>query len=280
MPFLKSIGFAATPLVRGTSWDPLSGELRLDRQPLDALIHLAGENIGSRRWSAEQKTRIRTSRVEATQKLAASLVKLRPPPRVFIGASAVGIYGNRGAEVLTERSNPGTAFLSQVVVEWERAAEPLVEAGVRVVHLRFGMIIGREGGALAKMLPLFKAGLGGRLGSGRQWTSWIALADVLRVIEWALKSESAAGAYNAVSPEPIINREFTRVLANVLNRPAVLPVPAPMLRLTFGEMADALLLSSQRVVPERLLDAGFKFEFKNLESALKAELELKPSGSR
>ncbi|MGZ8940731.1 MAG: TIGR01777 family oxidoreductase, partial [Limisphaerales bacterium] len=239
----------------------------------EVFIHLAGENIAARRWSPEQKKRIRDSRVEATKRLAESLSREAPKLRVFIGASAVGFYGDRGDEILTEQSARGEGFLAETCEGWEAAAQPLREANVRVVHLRFGMILSGEGGALTKMLPFFRAGLGGRVGTGEQWVSWIALEDAVRLIEFALQNESVRGAYNAVAPEPVRNREFTSQLAQALKRPAFLPVPGLALRLLYGEMADALLLSSQRVMPERLQQAtGFIFRHPELSKALREVL--------
>jgi uncharacterized protein (TIGR01777 family) len=256
---------------KGIGWEPQSGAIDLQELEVwrpQALVHLAGENIAARRWSPEQKRRIRESRVEATQKLVESLLRLSRPPEIFVGASAVGIYGSRGDEILTEESPAGDGFLGEVAESWEKAAEPLRAAGTRVVHLRFGMILSRNGGALPRMVPLFKLGLGGKIGSGRQWMSWIALADVVRLIRWALENPRAAGAYNAVAPEPVTNAEFTRCLANVLGRWAILPVPRMALRAAFGEMADALLLASQRVIPKRLRDEGFTWAVPSLGQAL------------
>jgi uncharacterized protein (TIGR01777 family) len=239
----------------------------------EAIIHLAGENIAARRWSAKQKARIRDSRVEATRKLTAFLARSVPTLKVFMGASAIGYYGDRGDEVLTEQSARGEGFLPDVCEGWEAAAETLPASGVRVAHLRFGMILSREGGALAKMLPVFRSGLGGKVGSGEQWMSWISIDDAARVIEFVLLEESVAGACNAVAPEPVRNREFTAALARHLRRPAVLPLPVAVVRMVFGEMGDALLLSSTRVVPERLERAGFEFRHRRLGEALGAVLE-------
>ncbi|HEX7861544.1 MAG TPA: TIGR01777 family oxidoreductase [Verrucomicrobiae bacterium] len=256
------------------AWNVQTGELDLkaldEFGKIDAVVHLAGENIAAGRWTLEQKKRIRESRVEATQRLASKLVPRKP--RVFISASAVGYYGNRFNEILTERSPGGHGFLGDTCEAWEHAAKPLVLAGVRVVHLRFGMILSKEGGALAKMLPVFRKGLGGRLGSGKQWMSWITLTDALRAIEFCLHNEQASGAYNVVAPNPVTNAEFTRQLASALKRPAFFPVPEFALRLAFGEMADALLLGSQRVLPERLRDLGFEFDHPHLAGAFRGVL--------
>ncbi len=234
---------------------------------LDAVIHLAGENIAARRWSPEQKQRIRASRVEGTAALRRSLLRLNPIPRCFLSASAVGWYGDRGDEVLTEESPSGTGFLAEVCRDWEAAAEPLVSAGVSVAHLRFGMILAPGGGALAKMLPIFRWGLGGAVGRGRQWMSWISLPDAIGAIQHML-SQRATGPFNIVAPNPVRNAEFSRTLARVLRRPCVLPVPAPFVRLAFGEMGEALLLGSQRVVPHRLGELAHPFKHPTLEQAL------------
>ena len=253
------------------SWNVETGELSgraLDEwDSLDAVIHLAGENIGARRWSPEQKERIHVSRVEATERLASQLLDRKPS--VFLGASAIGFYGDRGNELLKENSPRGRGFLPDVVEAWENAPRRLTTVGTRVVHLRFGMILNREGGALAKMLPLFSKGVGGKLGSGQQWVSWVSLEDVLRGIEFCLGNVNAAGAYNMVAPNPVRNLEFTRLLARALKRPALVTAPAFGLRLLYGEMADALLLSSQRVIPMRLLEAGFSFKHADLPTAFR-----------
>lgn len=252
-------------------WNPSTGEV--DRRALerfgapDALIHLAGENIAARRWSAAQKQRIRQSRVEATQKLCQTI-----RPRVFVGASAIGYYGSRGDEILTEESPPGSGFLAETTIAWENASAALTESGTRVVHLRFGMILAPRGGALAKMLPIFRLGLGGRLGAGNQWLSWIALPDVLRLVAFVLEAPQAQGPFNAVAPNPVRNREFTRALATALDKPAILPVPAFILRLALGEMADGLLLSSQRVLPRRLQSLGFDFHHLEIAPVLRSLL--------
>jgi uncharacterized protein len=261
----------------GVRWNVETGEI--DDRALaawggpEAGVHLAGENIGEGRWTEKKKRRIRESRVEGTEWLAKSLARLGRV-RTFVSASAIGFYGDRGDEVLTERSAKGTGFLADTCESWEAAARPIAEAGARVVHLRFGMILSAEGGALGRMLPVFCAGLGGRLGSGRQWMSWISRADVVRAIEFALREIDAAhevkGAFNAVAPNPVRNLEFTKELGRALGRPTVFPVPAFGLRLIFGEMADALLLSSAGVLPERLLQAGFQFEHPTLREALGA----------
>jgi uncharacterized protein (TIGR01777 family) len=212
------------------------------------------------------------SRVDSTQALATALAGLRRPPRTLLVASAVGIYGNRGGELLDETSKPGAGFLAELCRQWEAAARPATEAGIRVVHLRFGVILGPGPGALARMLPLFRLGLGGRLGNGRQWMSWISLADAIGAVLCVLETPALAGAMNLTAPSPVTNAEFTRILARQLRRPAFLPVPAFALRLALGQMADEVLLSSARAVPVRLLAAGFRFTHPTLGEALAAAL--------
>ncbi|MFI5310730.1 MAG: TIGR01777 family oxidoreductase [Gemmatimonadales bacterium] len=237
----------------------------------DAVVHLAGAPIG-RRWMAARKREILDSRVSGTQRVAEAIARARPTPRSLICASAVGYYGNRGDEWLDEDSVPGTDFLAEVTAAWERAAEPARAAGVRVVHLRLGIVLSPGGGALPRMLTPFSLGVGGRLGNGRQWMSWIALSDLLSVFRFALASDELSGAVNAVAPEPVTNAEFARTLARVLRRPAIFPVPAVVLRAIFGEMAGATILASQRARPARLERAGFRFAQPRLESALRHEL--------
>jgi uncharacterized protein (TIGR01777 family) len=241
---------------------------------VDAVIHLAGENVGAR-WTAARKRRIRDSRIRGTRVLTEALARVRHRPRVLVSASAIGIYGNRGDEVLTENSPPNEAvpdFLMEVAEAWEAAADPARAAGIRVVHPRFGLVLTPAGGALGKMLLPFRLGLGGRLGSGDQWISWISIDDVVGAILHVLLAESFSGPVNLVAPEPVRNRDFTTILARVLSRPALLPVPAAALRLAMGEMATATLLSSIRVVPKRLLASGYRFQHLDLETALEAML--------
>ncbi len=251
-------------------WDPAAGTIDAERlEGLDAVVHLAGENVGSGRWTSARKARIRNSRVDGTRLLAQTLAGLARPPKVLVSASAVGIYGNRGDEELDEASEPGVGFLAEVCRDWEAATTPASEAGIRVVLARFGVVLAREGGALARLLPLFRFGLGGRLGSGRQFMSWIALEDVVGAIELLLKNESLRGPVNLTSPEPVTNRQFTETLGRVLRRPVLLPAPAFLLRAALGEMADEMLLSSARVLPRRLLTSGYRFSEPDLEGALK-----------
>lgn len=251
-------------------WDPEAG--RLDPgalEGLDAVVHLAGENIAGGRWTAARKQRILASRVQGTQLLSQTLARLARPPQVLICASAVGYYGDRGAEQLTEDSSPGDGFLAEVCRAWEHAADPARTAGIRTVHLRFGMVLSAEGGALSRMLLPFRLGLGGRLGSGEQYLSWISLDDAVRALAHLLAHQDLSGPFNAASPHPCTNAEFTRALGQVLRRPTIFPVPAWVLRLVLGEMADELLLASTRAVPARLLASGFSFAHPELVETLR-----------
>ena len=257
-----------------TSWDPVTGTFAKGAfDGVDAVVHLAGENIASRRWTPAQKAAIRDSRVDGTRRLCDAVAGLESPPGVLVAASALGYYGDRADELLDETASPGTGFLSAVCQEWEGAVEPALEQGVRVVHLRTGIVLSRLGGALAQMLLPFKLGVGGVLGSGEQYMSWIALDDILGVARLALTDDSISGPVNGVAPHPVTNREFTKTLGKVLGRPTVFPVPAFAARLAFGEMADALLLSSTRVDPAVLRSKGFEFEYPDLEAALRHVLE-------
>jgi uncharacterized protein len=258
----------------GAFWDPYAANPVHRPEALEgitAAVHLSGGNVAAR-WTSSYKRKILESRVTPTRALATLLAGLRSRPAVLVCASAIGIYGGRGDEVLTEDSAPGSGFLADVCVAWENATQPAINAGIRVVHLRIGVVLSPAGGALARMLPVFRAGLGGRLGSGRQWLSWIALPDVTRAILFALESPSLSGPVNVVAPNPVTNLEFTRALGSVLHRPTLLPVPTFALSLAFGEMAEATILESERVIPERLVAAGFHFEYPDLEAALRAVL--------
>ena len=248
---------------RSAEAEPPSGSLA----GADAVIHLAGEPV-AQRWTPEVKNRIRGSRVDGTRHLVNALSTESRRPQVLICASAIGIYGSRGDEVLTENSSRGDDFLARLVIDWEQAALLAEALGIRVVRLRFGVILGRDGGALAKMLPPFRFGLGGRLGSGRQWTSWIHIDDVINLILFALATPAVRGAVNATAPEPVTNAEFTKELAAALHRPAIFPVPKFALNLLFGEMAG-VVLASQRVIPEAAKNAGFEFEYPQLGPALR-----------
>jgi len=256
-------------------WNPVASPAIPDTallEGLQAAIHLGGVNVAGHRWTPAWKREIRSSRVESTRALATALAALSQAPHTLLVASATGIYGDRGDELLDEDSNPGRGFLADVCQEWEDAARPAVEAGIRVVNLRFGVVLGPGPGALAKMLPIFRLGLGGRLGSGRQWMSWISLADTVAAVLFALDTPTLAGPVNLTAPQPATNAEFTRALARAVHRPAVLPAPAFALRLALGAMADEALLSSARVVPSSLLNAGFQFAHPTLDSALAGAL--------
>jgi hypothetical protein len=251
-------------------WNPSRGEIDAARcSGIEAFVHLAGANVGER-WTPERKREIRDSRVDGTALIARTAAAMQPRPQALICASAVGIYGNAGDVVLDELSPTGTDFLSEVGRAWEAAATPAREAGIRTVHLRLGVVLSRRGGALAKMVPAFLLGGGGRLGSGKQWMSWLSMDDAVAMLQFALERDDLAGAVNAVAPTPVTNAEFTETLARVLRRPALFPVPEFALNLMFGEMAQATLLASQRVVPRVLLAAGFSHRHASLESALRA----------
>ena len=250
-------------------WSPERYSIALARlEGFDACIHLAGESIADGRWNEEKKRKIRESRVKGTKLLSDALANLKRPPKTLISASAIGYYGNRGDEILDEGSAAGNDFLAGVCVEWENATSHARDQGVRVVNTRFGIILDSEGGALAKMLTPFRMGVGGRIGSGKQWMSWIALKDVIAGIEFALENETLKGPVNFVAPNPVRNAEFTKALGKALSRPTIFPIPAFGVRLAFGEMADALLLSSQRVEPKKLSEASYAFKNSTLEQAL------------
>ena len=277
VPFLTTGGHAVTRLVRGgrpdagtVAWDPEAGTI--DAAALDghdAVVHLAGESIASGRWTPARKERIRQSRVRGTRLLAETLARLPRPPRTLVAASAIGWYGDRGDAVVDEDGAPGSGFLADVCREWEAATEPARAAGIRVVHVRLGVVLTPAGGALAQMLTPFRLGVGGRVGDGRQWMSWIGIDDAVGVLHRALVTTTMTGAVNGVAPEAVTNADFTTTLARVLHRPALLPVPAAAARLAFGEMADALLLASTRVRPARLEAAGYAFRMPTLEGALR-----------
>jgi uncharacterized protein (TIGR01777 family) len=276
IPILKSMGAQITRMVRSKpkpgelEWHPNQDELSpASLAGFDTIINLAGENIAGGRWTDDQKRKIRDSRINGTHLLSEAIAKLSPKPRVFICASATGIYGDRDDEVLDEQSESGGGFLAGVCREWEEATKPAIEAGIRVVHLRLGPILAREGGMLAKLLTPFKMGMGGKVGSGRQYISWIAIDDVIQAIKLAIEDASIHGALNVVSPNPVTNEEFTKTLGHVLNRPTALAIPPFAARLAFGEMADEMLLASQKVIPKKLADAGFVFRYPELEPTLK-----------
>lgn len=250
-------------------WNP-AAPVPVDPSALEgvaAAIHLSGANVAAHRWTAAYKTEMAASRVGSTYALATALARLKQPPRTLLVASAIGFYGDRGEELLDEQSAPGSGFLPELCQAWEDAAEPAVRAGIRVVHLRIGVVLGPQG-ALEKMLPLFRLGLGGRMGNGRQWMSWIALADVVAAVQFLLEKVDVDGPVNLTAPEPVRNAEFTRALAATVQKSARLPVPALALRLAAGQMADEALLASARVQPARLLEAGFRFKFPHVSAAL------------
>jgi uncharacterized protein (TIGR01777 family) len=251
------------------AWDPEAGVLNAATlEGMDAVVHLAGENIAAGRWTAERKRRILESRVKGTKLLADSLARLARPPRCLISASAIGYYGNRGQEILREDSPAGTGFLPQVCTGWERAAQAVTAGGIRLVTLRIGIVLSSRGGALARMLLPFRLGLGGRIGSGRQYMSWIDLDDLVQVFRHGIATDSLRGPVNAVAPNPVTNREFTHALGRVLSRPAFFVMPAFAARITLGEMAEELLLAGARVLPGALLDSEFRFQYPHIDAAL------------
>jgi uncharacterized protein (TIGR01777 family) len=254
-------------------WDPDAGTIDADSLPqIDAAVHLSGETVAGL-WTKKKKEKIRASRVGSTTVLSEALARLDPAPKAFICASAVGYYGDRGDEELSERSDPGSGFLADVVREWEAATEVAANAGIRVVNIRTAIVLSRRGGALGTMLIPFRLGLGGRLGSGRQWMSWIAIDDEIGIFRHALANEEISGPINAASPNPVTNRDFTKTLGRVLRRPTVFPAPAPVLRLALGEFAKDGLLSGQRAIPERTLATGYRFAYPELEPALRHVLD-------
>jgi uncharacterized protein len=275
VPELEAKGHTVTRLSRSRSgantirWDPSAGTIDGDLEGTDAVVHLAGESIAQGRWNPDKKRRILDSRVRGTRLLAERISALATPPGVMVSISAVGYYGDRGDEVLTEESAPGADFLARVCREWEAAAEPARRAVSRVVHPRLGIVLTPQGGALGTTLPIFKLGGGGKIGSGRQWWSWVALDDVVGSILHALTDEGVEGPVNVGSPNPMTNAEYTKVLGKVLGRPTVLPLPAPAARIMLGEVADALLLASQRMQPARLQASGYAFRYPQLEGALR-----------
>jgi uncharacterized protein (TIGR01777 family) len=283
---LQRVGHTVCRLVRpGTStqaignsqgfdvnWNPATGELGGVAVGADAVVNLAGASIAEKRWTPQRKQLLRSSRIETTRALVQALAKMSARPRVLISASATGIYGNRGDETLTEASQPGTDFLSEIAKDWESevlTAEPL---GIRVVRARFGIILAKQGGALPQMIRPFQFGVGGKIGSGKQWMSWITLDDAVAILRLALESANITGPLNVVSPQPVTNAEFTKLLAAALHRPALFPAPAFALRLLLGELADALLLSSQRVLPAQLQKLNYAFLHPDLRTALSAVL--------
>ncbi|HET7275362.1 MAG TPA: TIGR01777 family oxidoreductase [Longimicrobiaceae bacterium] len=277
---LKGSGYEVIRVVRSPPgsgsadiyWNPSDAEI--DGQAfngLDGVVNLAGENI-NQRWTSTAKQRIRRSRVDGTELLAGALAALDSPPRVLVNASAVGFYGDRGDEHLTEGSGVGSGFLATVVRDWEKATAPAARAGIRVVMTRSGVVLSEQGGALKKMLPAFRMGVGGTMGSGEQWMSWVSLADEVAGIRFALESTDLRGPVNLTSPQPVTNAEFTRTLGRVLDRPAFFRVPRVALEIAFGQMAEETILASQHAVSDRLVQAGFEFRYPQLEQALQAAL--------
>ena len=281
-PFLIKNKHRVIRMVRKTQaaadevqWNPVTQTLDMEAlEGVDAVVHLAGENIATGRWTAGKKRRIRESRIQGTRFLAQSLARLFDPPKLFISVSAIGYYGNRGEEQLDEESDPGTGFLPELCAEWEAATAPAVMRGIRVVIPRIGMVLNTRGGALARMLPIFRLGIGGRIGSGRQYMSWITIEDLVGIIDHAIRNESLNGPVNAVTPNPVTNQEFSTTLGRVLSKPVPFTLPALAARIAFGQMADELLLASARVIPVRLNDTGYKFKLPQLEGALHHALHI------
>ena len=281
LPTLKASGAQITRLTRGGArypahsagdehhipWDPAQPLSANAVSGFDAVVHLAGESIVGR-WTDEKKRKIRDSRVLGTQNLAQALAQAKEKPQVFLCSSAIGYYGSRGDEILQEESAPGEGFLPDVCREWEAATQAAADAGIRTVQIRTGVVLSPKGGALGKMLTPFKLGVGGRIGDGRQWMSWIDVQDMVGAIHHILKSDLLHGPVNMVAPKPVTNEEFTKTLASVLSRPAIFPVPAFVVKLAFGEMGETVLLGSQRVEPTRLVTSGYPFRFSTLRASL------------
>lgn len=254
-------------------WDPPSAQVDVPAlEGADVVVHLSGASISDGRWTPARRALLRSSRIDSSRVLVDSLARLQRKPAVFLSASAVGYYGNRGDEALTEASEPGGDFLSLLARDWEAEVSRATAANIRTVMLRFGVILDAHAGALPQMVRPFRFGVGGRIGTGRQWMSWIALEDVIAIIRFSIANAQMNGPVNVVAPKPVQNAEFARTVGHVLHRPAIVPAPAFALRLAFGEMADVLLLGSQRVHPEKILAAGYSFHFEDLESALRAIL--------
>jgi uncharacterized protein len=279
IPSLEKAGAHVVPLLRSKPrggmpfWDPQAGIIdQALLEDFDVVVHLAGENLSSGRWTNAHIARIRDSRVEGTRLLCNALASLKRPPKTLISASAIGYYGHRGDTLLDEFSPPGDTFLAKVCIDWEAATDSARESGIRVVNVRIGVVLSGEGGALQKMLPPFKLGLGGVLGDGTAYMSWIALPDLVSVIHHCIDTPEIEGPVNALTPNPVTNREFTQALAKVLHRPAILPAPAFAIRLLFGRMADEMLFASVRAMPKRLLESGFQFQHPEIEQALQKAL--------
>jgi len=285
VPALRQAGHEVIRLVRGGNagepnavpWEPVSGHIDTTKlEGVEVVIHLAGDNIADGRWTKEKKQLIRDSRVLGTRLLAETVARLQPRPKIFLSASAVGIYGSRGEEWITEDSICGSDFLAETGREWEAATGPAQDAGIRVALLRFGVILSPHGGALAKMLTPFKLGMGGPAGDGEQYVSWITLEDAIGAILHILNHADLSGAVNVVSPEPVKNRDFSHALGEALGRPAKVPMPAMALKLAFGEMAEATLLASQRVKPHKLIQSGYLFKHPHITEAFRSLLNTGP----
>ena len=277
---LTTEGHKIYPLVRNENsrepfyWQPEKNIIHLDESiNIDAVIHLAGENIAEKRWSETRKQEILNSRVNGTRLLAAALANLKHKPQLFISGSAIGFYGDTGADIADENSPAGTGFLAEVAVKWEQATMAAEQAGIRTVHMRTGVVLSPDGGILKQMLLPFSLGLGGIVGDGKQYLSCVSINDIVGMVKFLLKNKTIDGAVNLVSPTPVTNREFTRALGSALHRPTLFPLPACIARIMFGEMADALLLSSSRVLPARLAAAGYQFQDQELETTLKSLLD-------
>jgi uncharacterized protein (TIGR01777 family) len=257
-------------------WDAYAGfadEEFAKLEGIDVVVHLAGENVAGGSWTDERKKSIRDSRVKGTRTLVDALKRLDDPPKIFVSASAIGFYGNRGDEILTEESKAGEGFFPEVCQAWEKEGDKAKEFGARVVHPRIGVVLSKDGGALEKMLTPFKFGVGGTVGSGDQWMSWVAIDDLVKMIIFAIENEDFKGSFNATAPNPVQNEEFTDTLGKVLHRPTIIPVPAFGIKMLFGEMGEKLLLEGNRVLPKKLEDAGFEFDYPNLEDAMRHVLE-------
>ena len=283
VPTLKAKGHEVYKLSRKAAkaadeiqWDSEKGFAESEQAKLenfDAVVHLAGDNVADGSWTEEKKRKLRESRVGGTRTLVDAFKKTKSAPKIFVSASAIGFYGDRGDESLTETSAAGEGFFPEICTNWEAESEKAKDFGARVVMPRIGVVLAKDGGALEKMLTPFKFGVGGTVGSGKQWMSWIALDDLIRIIHFALENETLNGAVNATAPNPVTNEEFTKTLGKTLHRPTFIPVPEFAIKLLFGKMGETLLLQSQKVLPKRLQEAGFEFKFENLENAMKDVLE-------
>ena len=276
--FLDAEGHSVIPIGRGPGnggihWDPSKDEIEASRlDGIDAVVHLAGENIGSSRWTAGRKEKILLSRIDGTSLISKTIVSLKAPPRVLISASAVGYYGDCGDRIITENHPAGSGFLADVCVQWESACEPARQAGIRVVNIRNGVVLSSKGGAIPKMLPPFRLGIGGPIAGGKQYVSWIHLHDLARAILALIVDEKISGPVNMTSPNPVTNSELTRAIASVIHRPAIMPIPAFAIRAIFGQMGQETVIQGQRVKPTVLQGMGFEWEYADIIAALKKEL--------